>query len=138
LEFSAPDDRVDTAGPPEGASAAERWALRALQLGAVAVVLAAVTDKAHELDRFFVPKEFILHLTAVAAGILAFLVWAAAGALWSPRPVEQRPAVSRIGGVFLLLLVLAAAYGAVLSVRQLAAMDLYASVSIPSARGGWA
>ncbi len=40
-------------------------ALVALQLGALAVVLAATPFKPFELDRFFVPKELVLHATAV-------------------------------------------------------------------------
>jgi hypothetical protein len=55
------------AGPARGA----RLALRVLQLGALAVVLAASTHKVFELDRFFVPKELVLHATALAAGLLA-------------------------------------------------------------------
>jgi O-antigen ligase len=50
----------------------DRVALRVMQLGAIAVVLAASTFTAFELDRFFVPKELVLHLTAVAAGVLTF------------------------------------------------------------------
>lgn len=46
-------------------------ALRILQVGLIAVVLAACTYKAFELDRFFVPKELVLHLTAVLAGLFA-------------------------------------------------------------------
>ena len=41
-----------------------RLALRVLQLGALAVVLAASTYKVFELDRYFVPKEVALHITA--------------------------------------------------------------------------
>lgn len=48
----------------------ERVALLLLQLGAVAVVLAAVPYKAFDLDRFFVPKELILHVTAIGAAFL--------------------------------------------------------------------
>jgi O-antigen ligase len=44
-------------------------ALRLLQIGAIAVVLAATTHKAFELDRFLIPKEFVLHLTAALAGL---------------------------------------------------------------------
>lgn len=55
----------------EGATGAERAALNVLRVGAVAVVLAAVPYKAFELDRFFVPKELVLHLTALLAGLLA-------------------------------------------------------------------
>ena len=43
-----------------------------LQVGAVAVVLAAVTWKEFELDRFYVPKELVLHVTALVAGLLVF------------------------------------------------------------------
>jgi O-antigen ligase len=41
-----------------------------MQIGAIAVVLAATTDTAFDLDRFLVPKELVLHLTAVIAGLL--------------------------------------------------------------------
>src|SRR5260370_9242290 len=50
----------------------ERLALRVMQIGAIAVVLAATTFNAFELDRFFVPKELSLHVTAVLAALLAF------------------------------------------------------------------
>jgi O-antigen ligase len=53
------------------ATRAERAALRVLQFGALAVVLSATTWKVFELDRFFVPKDLALHLTAFAAGLLA-------------------------------------------------------------------
>lgn len=56
---------------PTGPTQAERLALRALQFGAVAIVLAASTYKVFELDRYFVPKELALHLTALVAGLLA-------------------------------------------------------------------
>ena len=46
---------------------AGRGALRVLQAGAVAIVLAAASYKLFELDRYFVPKELALHLTALAA-----------------------------------------------------------------------
>jgi len=48
-------------------STAGRRALRALQAGAIGIVLAASTYKLFELDRYFVPKELALHLTALAA-----------------------------------------------------------------------
>jgi O-antigen ligase len=44
--------------------------LRILQIGALAVVLIATTLNDFELDRFFVPKELVLHLTAFLAGLL--------------------------------------------------------------------
>jgi O-antigen ligase len=42
-----------------------------LQLGAVAVVLAASTFTLFDLDRFLVPKELVLHVTALLAGLFA-------------------------------------------------------------------
>src|SRR5258707_4867043 len=48
-----------------------RLALRVLQIGAIAVILAVTTFHAFELDRFFVPKESVLHLAAALAGLLA-------------------------------------------------------------------
>ncbi|MEP0546629.1 MAG: O-antigen ligase family protein [Rhodothermales bacterium] len=48
----------------------ERAALRVLQLGALASVLLVVPYEPFELDRFFVPKEFVLHVTAALAGLL--------------------------------------------------------------------
>src|SRR5258705_539911 len=51
----------------------ERMALRVLQVGAIAVVLAAAPYKAFDLDRFFVPKELILHATALIATVLCLL-----------------------------------------------------------------
>ena len=47
----------------------ERIALHLLQFGAIAIVLAAVPYKTFDLDRFFVPKELILHVTAVVAAL---------------------------------------------------------------------
>jgi len=44
---------------------------RVVQIGAIAIVLAVTTLNAFDLDRFFVPKELVLHLTAFVAGILA-------------------------------------------------------------------
>src|ERR1700712_4075471 len=46
---------------------AGRGALRVLQAGAIAIVLAAASYKLFELDRYFVPKELALPLTALAA-----------------------------------------------------------------------
>src|SRR5437588_6677553 len=53
-----------------------RFALRVLQIGAIAVILAVTTFHAFELDRFFVPKELVLHLAAALAGLVTI------GALW--------------------------------------------------------
>ncbi|HUP88142.1 MAG TPA: O-antigen ligase family protein, partial [Longimicrobiales bacterium] len=49
----------------------ETLALRLLQAGCLGVIVAASTYKSFELDRYFVPKELVLHLTAFAALLLA-------------------------------------------------------------------
>jgi hypothetical protein len=49
---------------------AERAAVRVVQAGALAVVLAALPYKTFDLDRYFVPKELVLGLTATAAALL--------------------------------------------------------------------
>jgi hypothetical protein len=54
-----------------GATRAERLGLCTLQLGAIVVVLAAAGYRSFELDRFFVPKELTLHLTALLGGLFA-------------------------------------------------------------------
>src|SRR5688572_2985744 len=92
---------VDLAPPP---SRGARMALRVLQAGAIAVVPAVSTFLAFELDRFFVPKELVLHLAAVIAGLcvlralrgatfarldwlfLAFFVLSAISALFAANP----------------------------------------------------
>jgi O-antigen ligase len=48
----------------------DRLATAVLQLGAIAVVLVAAPYKPFDLDRFFVPKELVLHVTA---GLVALL-----------------------------------------------------------------
>ena len=49
---------------------ADRAALLVLQFGVLAVVLAALPYKAFDLDRYFVPKELVLHVCAAAAALL--------------------------------------------------------------------
>ncbi|MEO7085376.1 MAG: O-antigen ligase family protein [Gemmatimonadaceae bacterium] len=53
----------------------DRLALYVLQVGAVAVVLAAARYKAFDLDRYFVSKELVLHTCALAAAALCASVW---------------------------------------------------------------
>src|SRR4029079_8522483 len=48
----------------------ERIALRVLQAGSIALVLASLPYKAFDLDRYFVPKELVLHVCAVVAAVL--------------------------------------------------------------------
>jgi O-antigen ligase len=47
-------------------------ALRVIQIGAIAIVLVASTLTVFDLDRFIVPKELVLHLTALLAALFAF------------------------------------------------------------------
>ena len=55
--------------PPEPARSA-RMALRVLRVGLLVAALGVVTWRQFELDRFFVPKELALHVTALLAGLL--------------------------------------------------------------------
>jgi O-antigen ligase len=50
---------------------ADLLALRVVQIGAIAAVLIVLPNPSFELDRFLVPKELVLHITAVIAGLLA-------------------------------------------------------------------
>ncbi len=52
------------------ASRAERLAAALLILGAFAVVLAVAPYRSFELDRFFLPKEVVLHATALLVALL--------------------------------------------------------------------
>ena len=61
---------VDALPPPPPAPRTARLALRILQIGALAVVVAVAMLHAFELDRFFIPKELVLHLTALLAGLV--------------------------------------------------------------------
>ncbi len=65
--------------PTQSAGGTGVAALIVLQLGALAVVLAATPSKPFELDRFFVPKELALHVAALLAGLLC---------LWRLRSIE--------------------------------------------------
>ncbi len=51
-------------------SRAERLAAALLIFGAFAVVLAVVPHRSFELDRFFLPKEVVLHATALLVALL--------------------------------------------------------------------
>ena len=51
-------------------SVADRVTLGVLIIGALAVVLLSLPYKAFDLDRFFVPKEAALHVTAAISGLI--------------------------------------------------------------------
>jgi O-antigen ligase len=98
------DQTIYAAVPPPPAPRAERLALRVLQLGAIAVVLASSTLNVFELDRFFVPKELVLHATAFLAALLA---WRALGRMRTSRLDCVR--VDRLLATYLLIGALSAA-----------------------------
>jgi len=75
---------------------AERLALRLLQLGAIAVVVAVSTRHIFDLERFLVPKELVLHATALF------------GALFAWQPI-RRLTLTRIDKLLLGYLLLGAA-----------------------------
>ena len=56
---------------PPGAATGDKLALRILQLGGPAIVLAATPYKPFDLDRYFVPKELML---LVCAAVAAFVI----------------------------------------------------------------
>ena len=74
--------------PTSAPTLSERAALVVLQVGTIAVVLAAAVYKQFELDRFFVPKELVLHVVATVAALCCLArsralerkAWRAAGA----------------------------------------------------------
>lgn len=102
LDQPLPTDRL--VSPAYAATRAERIALRVLQLGALAAVLTVSTYRVFELDRFFVPKEVVLHLTSAVAAffvvrsfgrtdfrkidllLVAFLLLGAASTVFATNP----------------------------------------------------
>src|SRR5688572_19749524 len=67
-ELRAP---VTSYAEPMGPPRSTVLMLRVLRVGLILAALAVVTWKQYELDRFFVPKELVLHVTALCAGLLA-------------------------------------------------------------------
>lgn len=124
-----PFDQTLTAAPvhpaplPVEPRRAERLALRVLQVGALAVVLAAAGYRVFELDRFFVPKELVLHLTAFVAGLLVL------GA-------ARRGSATRVDALLLGFLALGAVSAAFATNPWAAARAL--AVSVSAAGAFWA
>ena len=96
-----------------------------LGLGAAAVVLAAVPYKVFDLDRYFVPKELVLHLTAVVL-VLAMVVAMGRGRTTS-RPA--RAPLTRVDTLLLIFLVFSALSTAQAPNRWLAWRAFAVSVS---------
>jgi hypothetical protein len=62
-------DRMRADVAPTAPTFSQRAALVVLEVGAVAVILAAAVYKQFELDRFFVPKVLVLHAVATSAAL---------------------------------------------------------------------
>ncbi len=104
-------------------SRASAIGLAALALGAPAVVLAAVPYKAFDLDRYFVPKELVLHATALAA-VIAVIVSADPAGSWRPKL-----ALARTDTLLLTFLVLGVISAALAPNGWLASRALAISIS---------
>lgn len=98
-----------------------RLATAVLQLGVIAVALAVLPYKLFELDRYFVPKELVLHAVALLLAILllvrvsrtavamdaadvlmaTFLFWSLASALFAPNHwlAQRALGISVSGGI---------------------------------------
>jgi len=79
--------------PAPGRALADRISLSLVILGAFAVVLLALPYKAFDLDRFFVPKELALHVTAAITGLI----------MLARRP---RPSLTRVDTFLIAFIVL--------------------------------
>ena len=66
VNFMPPNSSIS---PPR----ADRLALLFVQTGALAVVLAALPYKSFDLDRYFVPKELVLHIAAIGAALCCLI-----------------------------------------------------------------
>jgi O-antigen ligase len=94
----------------------ERLALLLLQFGAIAIVLIALPFKTFDLDRFFVPKELILHATAIGAALLCLTG-------------RRRLSMTAVDGLLLAFLILSAASAVVAPNWWLAGRALAMSIS---------
>jgi O-antigen ligase len=90
------EDQVFVAAEPV-ASKAPRFLL---QVGAIVVVFAASPTRAFDLDRFLVPKEFVLHLTAFVAALFAFRSVRRSSATWIDLALGIYLIVSAVSAVF--------------------------------------
>src|SRR5690349_20885647 len=93
---------LETSPPPAPSDPQPRGriALRVLQIGSIAVVLASLPYKAFDLDRSFVPKELVLHVCAVVAAVV----------LLRARPRLTLSVIDAVLAAFLLFGVLSALF----------------------------
>lgn len=97
VELVSHDDHVAESEAP---GRLERLSVRLVQFAAIAVVLVVSTHKVFELDRFFVPKELVLHLAAVVAGLLSLRAIRRAPVLWADRLLYGYLLLSAVSVVF--------------------------------------
>lgn len=88
--------------PSAPVSVTNRIALRLVQLGTIAIVLASLPYKPFDLDRYFVPKELVLHTCALLAALFCLV----------GRDGDGRIRVSFVDGLLLGFLALSAASAA--------------------------
>ncbi|AHG88540.1 hypothetical protein J421_1003 [Gemmatirosa kalamazoonensis] len=115
---------MTSSGLAPAITSSDRLALRTLQVGAVAVPLAVTSYKIFELDRFFLPKELVVHLCAALCAALCIgrrpLPASVAGArpigggepFLSARPVSQGLTWVDLALVLFLALSLASCFAA--------------------------
>jgi len=77
-----------------------RLSLRTLQIGATATVLVATILRDFELDRFFVPKEIALHVTAVVATLCALRLMRDVPSTWLDKLLILYLMLSAVSAVF--------------------------------------
>src|SRR6202046_3268124 len=67
-----------------------------LGAGAIATVLAALPYKVFDLDRYAIPKEFTLHLTATLAAVAAIVALGRSATRSNTRPTSPAIPLSRV------------------------------------------
>src|ERR1043165_2341206 len=73
---------------------------RIVELGSIAIVVAVTTFFAFELDRFFVPKELVLHAVAVLAALFALRTLREATATNIDRLLAGYVALGALSAIF--------------------------------------
>jgi O-antigen ligase len=115
-------------------------------LGALATVLAALPYKVFDLDRYFVPKELALHLTALIGAIGALVALGRTAARTAGRGRAPAIPLTRVDTLLIAFLLVSAASAMLAQNGWLAARGLAVSISgvvlfwvaHALARAGWA
>jgi len=75
-------------------------ALRIVTIGAILIAVAATPYFAFDLDRFFIPKELVLHLTAAVAALFAWRAMRSAGVTRAERLLLLYLLLSALSTIF--------------------------------------